>query len=60
MINMIWFMEILKIHLEEKLLIKYYVIKHLILLKIVDMMDIKEVSLQRFIGFFKKDHFTYR
>ena len=30
-------MEILKIYLEEQLLIKYYVIKHLILLKILDM-----------------------
>ena len=32
--NMTWLMEILKIYLEEQLLIKYCVIKHLILLKI--------------------------
>ena len=38
--NMAWLMEILKIYLEEHLLIKYSVIKHLILLKIRNMMDI--------------------
>ena len=38
--NMAWLMEILKIYLEEHLLIKYSVIKHLILLKIWNMMDI--------------------
>ena len=38
--NMIYLMEILKMYLEEQLLIKCYVIKHLILLKILDMMDI--------------------
>ena len=27
---MIWFMEILRIYLEEKLLIKYYIAKHYI------------------------------
>ena len=32
---MTWLMEILKIELEEQLLIKYCVIKHLILLKIL-------------------------
>ena len=37
--NMIWFMGILRIYLEERLLIKYYVIKHLILLKIQNMME---------------------
>ena len=31
--NMIWFMEILRSCLEEQLQIKYYVIKHLMLLK---------------------------
>ena len=31
---MTWFMENLKINLEEQLLMKYYVIKHLKLLKI--------------------------
>ena len=38
---MIWFMEILCIEIEEQLLIKYYVIKNLISLKIQNMMDIK-------------------
>ena len=33
--NMMWLMEILKIYLEKQLLIKYYVIKHLILQKII-------------------------
>ena len=37
---MILHMEILKIYLEEQLLIKYYMIKHLLLLKIQIMMDI--------------------
>ena len=36
-------MEIVKIRQEEQLLIKYYAIKHLILLKIQNMMDIKVV-----------------
>ena len=40
---MTWLMEILKISLEEQLLIKYCIIKHLILLKFQNMMDIKEV-----------------
>ena len=40
---MIWFMEIFKIYLEEQFLIKYCVMMHLILLKILDIMDIKEV-----------------
>ena len=40
--NMIWHMEILKIYLEEQMLIKYYVMKHFILLKIRNMMDIRE------------------
>ena len=43
-------MEILKIQLEEQLLIKYCVIKHLRLLKIQNMMDIKGVILQWFIN----------
>ena len=29
-LDMIWFMEILRIYLEEKLLIKYYIAKHYI------------------------------
>ena len=41
--NMIWRMEILEIYLGEELLIKYYVKKHLILLKIQNMIDIKDV-----------------
>ena len=48
---MTWLREILKIYLEEQLLIKYYVIKHLILLKIQNKMDIKKVWLQWFISF---------
>ena len=39
---------------RQQLLIKYCVIKHLILLKIQNMMDIKEVSPQRFIIFLIK------
>ena len=41
--NMTWLMEILKIYLEEQLLIKHYIIKHLLLLKIQNLIDIKEV-----------------
>ena len=36
----------LKIQIEEHLLIKYYVVKHLILLKIQNILHIKEVFLQ--------------
>ena len=39
---MIWLMEILNIYPEEQLLIKYCAKKHLILLEIQNMMDIKE------------------
>ena len=49
-----WLMEILKTYLEEQLLIKYYMIKHSILLKIQNTMDIKEDLLQWFIIFFHK------
>ena len=42
---MIQLMEILRIYLEEQLLIKYYVIKHLILLNIENMVNIKEALL---------------
>ena len=38
----IWLMETLKIYLEEQLLIRYYMIKYLILLNIQNMMDIRE------------------
>ena len=47
--SMTWHMEILEIYLEEQLLIKYYVIKHLILLKIRNKMDIEEVLLHWFV-----------
>ena len=43
---MTWLIEILTIYLEEQLLIKYNVIKYLILLKIQNVMDIKKVLLQ--------------
>ena len=39
-------MEILKIYQEEELLINYYVIKPLILLKILNMVGIKESLFQ--------------
>ena len=45
------FMEILKIYTKEQLLIKYYVIKHLILLKMQNMMDINVDLPQWFIIF---------
>ena len=53
-----WLMEILNIYLEEQLLLKYYVIKHLIFQKIQSMMDIKEVLLQLFTNFFDKKPFS--
>ena len=37
--SIIWLMKILRVCLEDKLLIKYYVIKHLILLKIPNMIS---------------------
>ena len=46
----IWFMEILKICLEEQPPIKYCVMKHLMLIKSLNLMDIKEVLLQWFIN----------
>ena len=45
---------ILMIYLEEQLLINYFVIKYLILLKIRNTRDIKEVLLQWFISFLIK------
>ena len=42
--RMMWLMEILKVYLGEQLLTKSYLIKHLILLKIQNMMYTKEVS----------------
>ena len=50
-IYMTLFLEILKIYQEKEFLIKYYVIKHLILLKIQNMMGINEVLFQWFIHF---------
>ena len=47
-------MEISRISAEEQLLIKYYVIKHLILLKIQNMMDINVDLLQWSIKFLIK------
>ena len=47
---MIWLVEILWIRLEEQLLIKYYVVKHLTLLKIRNMIYINVNLLQRFIN----------
>ena len=44
-------MENLKISQEEQILINYYVIKHLILLKIQNMTDIKQVLLLWFRKF---------
>ena len=43
-------MEILRIYPEERFLIKYYAIKHLILLKIENITVIKDVLLQCFIN----------
>ena len=48
---MTWLIEISKIKLEEQVLIKYYVLKYLILPKIQNIIDIKGVLLQRFINF---------
>ena len=45
---MTWLLKILKIYLEEQLLVKYYVIKHLTLLKIQNIMDINVDLLQWF------------
>ena len=49
--------ETLKIYLEGKSLINYYVIKHLILLKIQSMMDINVDLLHLFITFLGKKSF---
>ena len=42
--SMIWLTDILNIQIEEQPSIKYYIIKHLILLKIQNMMDISVVT----------------
>ena len=46
---MTWLIEILRIYPEERYLIKYYVIKHLLLQKIKNMMDTKASLVQQFI-----------
>ena len=38
--NVTWLMEVLRIYLEEQLQIKYYLMKHLMLQKIQEIMDI--------------------
>ena len=55
---MISFMMILKIYQEEQRLVKNYVIKHLTLLKIQDMMDTKELLLHCCINFLIKSPIT--
>ena len=52
--NMKLIMEILKIEIEEQLLIKHYMIKDLILLKIRNMIDINVSLPQWFINFLIK------
>ena len=52
--NMTRLMEILRIYLEEQLMIKYYVIKHLILLKIKNMKYINADLLHWFINYLIK------
>ena len=51
---MTFLMDTSRICLEEQLLIKDCVIKHLILLKIQNILDIKGVLFQWFICFFDK------
>ena len=52
--NTKWILEVLKIYLEEPLLIKYHVIKHSILLKIQNMREIIVDLLQWFTNFLIK------
>ena len=52
--HMIWLMEILRIYLKEHLLINNCVIRYLVLLRIRNMMDIKQVSLQMYVNFLIK------
>ena len=52
--NTIWILEVLKIYLEEQLLIKYHVIKHSILLKIQNIREIIVDLLQWFTNFLIK------
>ena len=53
--SMMWLMEILKIYQDEKFLRNYYVIKHLILLKVQNMKDVKLDLLLWFIFFFDEN-----
>ena len=53
--SMTWLMEISKIYLQEQLLIKYYVIKYLTLLKNQNMMNIYQKGLASMVyKFFEK------
>ena len=54
--NMIWLMGILKIYLEGQFLIKYYIIKSLILLNITNMMRIQKFLLQQFLNLLVKSY----
>ena len=54
--NMTWLIEILKICLEEQLLIKHYVINYLILLNIQNVANINEGLLQLLLKVLKKSH----
>ena len=62
--SMIWLMEILIVYQGKQRLIKYYLIKHLTMLKIQTMADIKEIWLQCngvARSFFDKAHiYTHR
>ena len=51
---MIWLIGILKTYLEEHHLIRYYVIKYLVLLRIQTMMDTKVILLQWLTNFLIK------
>ena len=53
--SMIWLMEILKIEIEDHLLMKYYAIKLLVLLKVLNMMVIDIDLLQSSINFLIKN-----
>ena len=52
--NMTWLMKILKTYLEDQLLIRCYVVKHLILLKVLATMEINVDLLKWFIRFLIK------
>ena len=51
---MTWLKNILKSYIEEQLLIKYCMINHLILLKILNMMDINVEGFQWLMNFLIK------